>query len=112
MNYSSDEDLSENDKKSIDLHSRMEVSDTIHPLTPGKILLKSWLNRTFRVVMTDGRILIGVFLCTDVEANVILGMCSEYTEEGGEERILGLVMIPGRHIISMEVDTSGQQFDA
>lgn len=81
-------------------------------MTQGKILLKSWLNRNFRIVMTDGRLLIGVFLCTDADANVILGMCSEYTEEGGEERILGLVMIPGRHIVSMEVDMSGQQFEA
>ncbi|GAB0096405.1 N-alpha-acetyltransferase 38-A, NatC auxiliary subunit [Sergentomyia squamirostris] len=112
MNYSSDEDLSEQDKRSIDLHSRVETTDKQVVLTPGKLLLKSWLNRSFRVVMTDGRLLIGVFLCTDADANVILGMCSEYTEDGGEERILGLVMIPGRHIVSMEVDMSGQQFEA
>ncbi|XP_055702300.1 N-alpha-acetyltransferase 38, NatC auxiliary subunit [Phlebotomus papatasi] len=112
MNYSSDEDLSENDKRSIDLHSRVEPSEQAASMTQGKILLKSWLNRNFRIVMTDGRLLIGVFLCTDADANVILGMCSEYTEEGGEERILGLVMIPGRHIVSMEVDMSGQQFEA
>lgn len=39
----------------------------------------------FRIEMTDGRVLIGVFLCTDRDANVILGniishtiMCSRY----------------------------------
>lgn len=57
-----------------------------------------------RIVMTDGRILVGAFLCTDSDANVILGMCSEDTQKGGEERVLGLVMVPGRHIVSMEVD--------
>lgn len=55
--------------------------------------------------MTDTRVLIGTFLCTDVQANVILGMTSEY-KTGEEERFLGLVMIPGRHIVSMEADMS------
>lgn len=75
-------------------------------LTPGREKLKSWLNRSFRVVMTDTRVLIGTFLCTDVQANVILGMASEYKKTGEEERFLGLVMIPGRHIVSMEADMS------
>lgn len=60
--------------------------------------------------MTDGRILIGIFLCTDKEANIILGSCSEYlpvdskgktTNE--EPRMLGLVMIPGKHIVSLQL---------
>lgn len=33
-------------------------------------------------------------------------MCSEDTQKGGEERMLGLVMVPGRHIVSMEMDAS------
>lgn len=56
--------------------------------------------------MTDGRTLIGVFLCTDRDANVILGSCSEYlppdTAGSNEDpRMLGLVMIPGKHIVSV-----------
>lgn len=39
----------------------------------GKAKLKKWLNMNFRIEMTDGRVLIGVFLCTDRDANVILG---------------------------------------
>jgi len=35
-------------------------------------------------------------------------MCAEYLEEGGEARILGSVMIPGKHIVSIDVDISGQ----
>ncbi|XP_052888692.1 N-alpha-acetyltransferase 38, NatC auxiliary subunit isoform X4 [Anopheles moucheti] len=64
--------------------------------------LKSWLNRLFRIKMTDGRILSGYFVCTDADANVVLQATSEFTEIGGEERILGLVMIPGRYIVSIE----------
>ena len=44
-------------------------------LTPGRRKLQSWLNRNFRVVMSDGRIIVGTFLCTDKDANVILAMC-------------------------------------
>lgn len=33
-------------------------------------------------------------------------MCSEDTQKGGEERMLGLVMVPGRHIVKMEIDAS------
>jgi len=59
-----------------------------------------------KIKLTDGRILIGIFLCTDKDANVILGTCAEYlTEENSREpRMLGLAMIPGRHIISIHVD--------
>lgn len=64
-------------------------------VTPGRAKLQLWLYRTLRIVMTDGRVLIGVFLCTDKDANVILGVCSEYAPYGGEERMLGLVMVPG-----------------
>lgn len=39
----------------------------------GKSKLRKWLNMNFRIEMTDGRVLIGVFLCTDRDANVILG---------------------------------------
>lgn len=62
--------------------------------------------------MSDGRVLVGVFLCTDRDANVILGSCSEFlpeNEEGAgkaneEPRMLGLVMVPGKHILSVAVD--------
>lgn len=66
-------------------------------ITPGRAKLQLWLYRSMRIVMTDGRILIGIFLCTDSDANVILGVCSEYTKSGGDERMLGLVMVPGTY---------------
>lgn len=67
-------------------------------ITPGRAKLQLWLYRSMRIVMTDGRILIGIFLCTDSDANVILGVCSEYTKSGGDERMLGLVMVPGTQL--------------
>ncbi|KPI92568.1 PREDICTED: N-alpha-acetyltransferase 38, NatC auxiliary subunit [Papilio xuthus] len=84
----------------------------------GKSKLRKWLNMNFRIEMTDGRVLIGVFLCTDRDANVILGACSEYLKsndgETEEPRVLGLVMVPGRHIVSIKIDetmdTSLQKF--
>lgn len=71
--------------------------------------LRGWLNKTLKIEMSDGRILTGIFLCTDRDANIILGSCSEYlsAEEitpNGEPRILGLVMIPGKHIVSIYLD--------
>ncbi|CAG9100667.1 hypothetical protein JYU34_013578 [Plutella xylostella] len=77
-------------------------------VTDGKAKLMKWLNMNFRVEITDGRVLIGVFLCTDRDANVILGACSEYLKnsdgETEEPRVLGLVMVPGRHIVSIQID--------
>lgn len=59
--------------------------------------------------MIDGRILIGLFLCTDSDANIILGMCSEFRDD--EERSLGLVIVKKKHIVKIEVDTSGDKYD-
>lgn len=82
-------------------------------MSPGAVKLRSWLNKSFRVEMTDGRILAGVFLCTDRDANLILGSCSEYLPTDGktksvneEPRMLGLVMIPGKHIVSIHMDAN------
>ncbi|XP_050460844.1 N-alpha-acetyltransferase 38, NatC auxiliary subunit isoform X1 [Cataglyphis hispanica] len=73
--------------------------------TPAKQKLRSWLNRHLRIEMTDGRVLRGAFLCTDRDANVILGSCTEFlSTEHTEARVLGLVMVPGRHIVSIHLD--------
>uniref|UniRef100_A0A336KND8 CSON013032 protein n=1 Tax=Culicoides sonorensis TaxID=179676 RepID=A0A336KND8_CULSO len=58
--------------------------------------------------MTDFRIQVGDFLCTDRSGIVILGMCYEYTDVAGEGRYLGSVMVPGKHIVKMEVDILGK----
>ncbi|XP_065935583.1 N-alpha-acetyltransferase 38, NatC auxiliary subunit isoform X1 [Magallana gigas] len=91
-----------------------EKKDTDKDASEGKKKLSSWLNKSMKVKMTDGRTLIGVFLCTDRERNVILGGCEEYLKplEGNEKeepRILGLAMIPGHHIVSISIDKSQLQ---
>jgi small nuclear ribonucleoprotein (snRNP)-like protein len=58
-----------------------------NPETPGKQKLCSWLNKNFKIEMTDGRVLIGVFLCTDRDGNVILGSCSEYLKPEGKKSL-------------------------
>ncbi|XP_028157879.1 N-alpha-acetyltransferase 38-B, NatC auxiliary subunit [Ostrinia furnacalis] len=93
--------MSTNEISPVDFTKDLEVED-------GKTKLRKWLNMNFRIEMTDGRVLIGVFLCTDRDANVILGACSEYLKgnegEAEEPRVLGLVMVPGRHIVSIQID--------
>jgi hypothetical protein len=58
--------------------------------------------------MIDGRKLIGLFLCTDRDANVILGMCSEFRNSDSEARNLGLVIIKKCAIRKIEVDVYNQ----
>ena len=43
-----------------------------------RAFIRSLLSKLVRVRLTDGRVLVGQFLCTDREANVILGSCAEY----------------------------------
>lgn len=78
-------------------------------LSPGRRNLRRWLGKPFRVVITDGRVLVGFFNCTDKDANIVLSMCAEYLEGGKDARILGNVMIPGKHIVSVSVDLPSEE---
>ncbi|KAG8431014.1 hypothetical protein GDO86_019558 [Hymenochirus boettgeri] len=83
--------------------SDQEVGDMARPK------LESLLNRNMRIEMTDGRSLIGCFLCTDKDCNVILGSAQEFlrpsdTFPAREPRVLGLAMVPGHHIVSIQVE--------
>ncbi|CAL1539958.1 unnamed protein product [Lymnaea stagnalis] len=73
--------------------------------------LEQWLNKSMRIKMTDGRTLIGTFLCTDCDCNIIMGSCEEYLKSPDldpreDPRILGLAMIPGKHVVTIEIDES------
>lgn len=61
-----------------------DVPKTEQDISSAKQKLQSWINKHMKIEMTDGRILIGMFLCTDREGNVILGSCSEYLNPEGE----------------------------
>ncbi|XP_054262287.1 N-alpha-acetyltransferase 38-B, NatC auxiliary subunit-like isoform X1 [Macrosteles quadrilineatus] len=85
-------------------------------IAEGKQKLQSWINKHMKIEMTDGRILIGMFLCTDRDGNVILGSCSEYLNPevcgfSDEPRLLGLVMVPGRHIVNIHFDSQPSEKD-
>ncbi|XP_044255804.1 N-alpha-acetyltransferase 38, NatC auxiliary subunit [Tribolium madens] len=84
-------------------------------MSPGAVKLRSWLNKSLRIQMFDGRVLVGVFLCTDRDANVILGSCTEYLPAENnsdstieEPRMLGLVMVPGKHIQTVSINQNQQ----
>ncbi|XP_059728596.1 N-alpha-acetyltransferase 38, NatC auxiliary subunit [Haemorhous mexicanus] len=75
----------------------------------GRQRLEALLNRSLRIRMSDGRTLVGAFLCTDRQSNVILGSAQEFLKAadafpGSEPRVLGLAMVPGHHIVSIEVE--------
>ncbi len=69
--------------------------------------ITDWLNKPMRVSIVDGRVLVGVLLCTDRDQNLILGNCNEYIGSPSEQeefRVLGLALIPGQHIKSIYID--------
>lgn len=43
----------------------------------GRKRLSGWLNKEMKIEMTDGRIIIGDFVCTDRNANIILSSSVE-----------------------------------
>mmetsp|Transcript_41092 Transcript_41092/g.128858 ORF Transcript_41092/g.128858 Transcript_41092/m.128858 type:complete len:108 (-) Transcript_41092:1636-1959(-) len=72
------------------------------------------LGKIVRVHIDDGRAVTGVFKCIDEHRNFIIGETQEarpVTEEdvGGatrtvqDERSLGSVMVPGEHVVRIEV---------
>ncbi|KAJ2961112.1 hypothetical protein NQZ79_g3602 [Umbelopsis isabellina] len=64
--------------------------------------LRSYLNHKARIKVSDGRIFIGLFVCTDKDKNTILAHAEEY--RGDEQRLVGLVMIPGKHLLNMDIE--------
>ncbi|XP_048883212.1 N-alpha-acetyltransferase 38, NatC auxiliary subunit isoform X1 [Brienomyrus brachyistius] len=89
------------------LHTAMEMSSPLS--SPARQKLENLLNKSMRIRMTDGRTLVGLFLCTDRDCNVILGSAQEFLKSTdsfsqGEPRVLGLAMIPGHHVVSIEVE--------
>ncbi|KFM60696.1 LSM domain-containing protein 1, partial [Stegodyphus mimosarum] len=92
------------------LSENQATSENVQAKSALRQRLESWLNKNMKIEMTDGRILIGIFLCTDRDRNVILGSCAEYLQTENDEsveepRVLGLAMVPGHHIVSIEVDS-------
>lgn len=88
--------------------------------------LTSLLGKTFQVTVPDGRLFTGTFRCTDNESNIILSNSFEYrmpsmlaeqkarreaslsekavVKANMTSRFVGLIVIPGHQIVSMEVE--------
>lgn len=90
--------------------------------------LTSLLNKNLRITVTDGRMFLGAFKCTDPDENVVLSNAYEYrhpsehkiraaaAKAGGKNvkldmtsRYLGLVVLPGQHIVKIEVEQFASQ---
>ncbi|UPK99566.1 hypothetical protein LCI18_010501 [Fusarium solani-melongenae] len=90
--------------------------------------LSGILNKNLRVYTTDGRLFWGALKCTDPDRNIVLAHTYEYRQPssrqraeaaekaGGEtikldmsSRYLGLVVVPGHHIVRMEVEEFASQ---
>ncbi|KAI0474700.1 hypothetical protein F4859DRAFT_76559 [Xylaria cf. heliscus] len=96
--------------------------------------LKSLINKNLRIHATDGRMFIGTFKCTDTDRNVVLSLTYEYRQPSQQKlaeaaaaalsgnsatikadmtsRYLGLVVIPGEHIVKMEVEEFTSQINS
>lgn len=89
--------------------------------------LTSFLNKTLRIHISDGRVFVGQLKCTDRERNIILAMTHEYRQpsqadlqhaaeqhfrdgkEGNvkadmKKRFVGLVVVPGKYVEKIEVE--------
>ncbi|PHH85597.1 hypothetical protein CDD83_199 [Cordyceps sp. RAO-2017] len=90
--------------------------------------LESLLNKNLRIITTDGRLFWGSFKCTDADRNVVLAHTYEYRQpppaaiqrhlEDAERetvsvdmtsRYLGLVVVPGHHVVSMHLEQFASQ---
>ncbi|KAH8905944.1 LSM domain-containing protein [Coniochaeta sp. PMI_546] len=91
--------------------------------------LRSLLNKNLRVTTTDSRMFWGQFKCTDPDSNVVLAHTYEYRQPSVQKRVeasrqtaeagtvkldmtsryLGLVVVPGKYIVKMEVEEFASQ---
>ncbi|SPO02332.1 uncharacterized protein DNG_05005 [Cephalotrichum gorgonifer] len=92
--------------------------------------LSSLLNKSLRITSTDGRVFWGQFKCIDPDRNIVLAQTYEYRHPSPQKRLeaaqkagagadkvsmgmtsrfLGLVVVPGEHIVKIEVEEFASQ---
>ncbi|PVU90510.1 hypothetical protein BB561_004848 [Smittium simulii] len=64
-------------------------------------LLAEQLNKKARVHISDGRVFEGFFCCVDNAVNLVLYDAVEFKQ--GNARRIGLISIPGKHILQFKV---------
>lgn len=76
----------------------------------------SYVNWRMRVTIGDGRQLVGTFMAFDRHMNLVLGDCEEFrclkkkrgskmVEELEQKRTLGLVLLRGENVVSIQVES-------
>ncbi|EFW98641.1 lsm domain containing protein [Grosmannia clavigera kw1407] len=93
----------------------------------GEMFLHSLLSKNLVVSTTDGRMFRGQFKCTDPDYNIVLAHTDEYRQPTARQiaeqarqaelagntgkvavnmvsRYLGLVVVPGNHVVKVEVE--------
>ena len=75
---------------------------------PATAKIRSYLGKRLRIVLSDKRVIIGKANCFDKDKNIILLFATESKslESSDEAKPVGQVMVPGNHIISIEVEKS------
>eukprot|EP01134_Creolimax_fragrantissima_P001239 CFRG1239T1 len=95
----------------------MNVIETEGANTPSHVALKSCLEKSMRITISDGRVITADrFICTDKDLNIVLNDAVELRtirrplpenpdeiEVVEESRKVGSVMVPGSHIVRIEV---------
>ncbi|KAI8053768.1 hypothetical protein BDF22DRAFT_681225 [Syncephalis plumigaleata] len=65
-------------------------------------LLRQQLGKRCRTLISDGRVLVGHFICVDKHKNVIIHGAEEFSNNAS--RFIGMVMIPGEHLVKFEME--------
>jgi small nuclear ribonucleoprotein (snRNP)-like protein len=73
-------EIKENEANNLDESDDKKATNKINLNTPNRVFISKLLNRNMKIQITDGRVLIGNFLCTDKDSNIILGCCQEYVD--------------------------------
>ncbi|KAJ3043803.1 hypothetical protein HDV00_004211 [Rhizophlyctis rosea] len=81
------------------------------PDHPDVAKLRTYLSRKCRITASDGRVFVGHFMCIDKGRNIILSGTEE-SNKFGEKRFLGLVMIPGKHLVKAEMEVTEKKAQA
>lgn len=68
--------------------------------------LSSYLSKTLRIAIQDGRGFVGTFACIDREKNIVLTNTEEYPPIHSTDgpRFVGLIMVPWRWVVSVEME--------